>query len=75
MNIALIGSGGREHALCQKIFESKLSHNIICIPGNAGTNLIGKNIKIELDNLGPDIWFETNVAKEKKRPKPQLKFH
>ena len=32
MNIALIGSGGREHALCQKIYESKLSKNIICIP-------------------------------------------
>ena len=28
MNIALIGSGGREHALCQKIHESKLSKNI-----------------------------------------------
>ena len=42
MNIALIGSGGREHALCQKIFESKLSKNIICIPGNAGTSKIAK---------------------------------
>ena len=31
MNIALIGSGGREHALCQKIHESTLSKNIICI--------------------------------------------
>ena len=42
MNIALIGSGGREHALCQKISESKLSNNIICIPGNAGTSKIAK---------------------------------
>ena len=40
MNIALIGSGGREHALCQKIYQSKLSKNIICIPGNAGTCLL-----------------------------------
>ena len=46
MNIALIGSGGREHALCQKIFESRLSNNIICIPGNAGTSKIAKNIDI-----------------------------
>ena len=46
MNIALIGSGGREHALCQKIFESKLSNNIICIPGNAGTAKIATNIDI-----------------------------
>ena len=36
MNIGLIGSGGREHALCQKIFESKLANKIICYPGNAG---------------------------------------
>ena len=47
MNIALIGSGGREHALCQKIYESNLSNNIICIPGNAGTAKISKNIDID----------------------------
>ena len=47
MNIALIGSGGREHVLCQKIYESKLSKNIICIPGNAGTSKIAKNIDID----------------------------
>ena len=44
MNIALIGSGGREHALCQKLHESKISKNIICIPGNAGTSKIAKNV-------------------------------
>ena len=44
MNIALIGSGGREHALCQKIYESNLSKNIICIPGNAGTSKIAKTL-------------------------------
>ena len=48
MNIALIGSGGREHALCQKIYESNLSKNIICIPGNAGTSKIAKNININI---------------------------
>ena len=47
MNIALIGSGGREHALCQKIHESKLSKKIICIPGNAGTAKIAKNIDLD----------------------------
>ena len=40
MNIALLGSGGREHALCEKLLESKFSSNIICIPGNAGTSKI-----------------------------------
>ena len=42
MNIALIGSGGREHALCQKIAESQMAKNIICMPGNAGTAKIAK---------------------------------
>ena len=46
MNIALIGSGGREHVLCQKIYESKLSKNIVCIPGNAGTAKVAKNIDL-----------------------------
>jgi len=51
MNIALIGSGGREHALCQKIHESKLSNSIICIPGNAGTSKIATNIELDFLNF------------------------
>ena len=51
MNIALIGSGGREHALCQKIHESNLSKKIICIPGNAGTAKIAKNIDLDFLNF------------------------
>ena len=47
MNIALIGSGGREHALCQKIHNSRLCKKIICIPGNAGTSKIAKNIDLD----------------------------
>ncbi len=51
MNIALIGSGGREHAICEKIQESKLCENIICIPGNAGTAKIAKNINLNFLNF------------------------
>ena len=51
MNIALIGSGGREHALCQKLYESKLSKKIICIPGNAGTSNIAQNIDLDFLNF------------------------
>ena len=47
MNIALIGSGGREHALCEKIRDSKKSKKIFCIPGNAGTDKIAKNLNID----------------------------
>ncbi len=51
MNIGLIGSGGREHAICQKIFESRLVKKIFCIPGNAGTSKIAKNIKANILNF------------------------
>ena len=47
MNIAIIGSGGREHAICQKIAESKRINRIFCIPGNAGTSQIATNIDLD----------------------------
>ena len=48
MNIGLIGSGGREHALCQKMHESRISKKIICFPGNAGTSKFAKNVDINI---------------------------
>ncbi|MDB9744724.1 phosphoribosylamine--glycine ligase [Pelagibacteraceae bacterium] len=48
MNIGLIGSGGREHALCKKIYESEIIKRIICFPGNAGTAKLGTNININI---------------------------
>ena len=48
MNIGLIGSGGREHALCQKIYESKVVKKIICLPGNAGTAKFAQNIDVNI---------------------------
>jgi len=51
MNIALIGSGGREHSLCQKIYDSNITNKIYCIPGNAGTSSIAKNLSIDLLNF------------------------
>ena len=51
MNIGLIGSGGREHALCQKLHESKLTKKIYCFPGNAGTSNIAQNIEVNILNF------------------------
>jgi phosphoribosylamine--glycine ligase len=48
MNIGLIGSGGREHSLCRKIYESKIVKKIICFPGNAGTAKLAKNIDVNI---------------------------
>ena len=47
MNIAIIGNGGREHAICQKIAESSKVKNVYSIPGNGGTSKISKNIDID----------------------------
>ncbi len=48
MNIGLIGSGGREHAICKKLYESKLVNNIFCFPGNAGTSYLATNIEVDI---------------------------
>ena len=48
MNIGLIGSGGREHALCKKIHESQIVKKIICFPGNSGTELLATNVKVDI---------------------------
>ena len=51
MNIGLIGSGGREHALCKKLYESPISKNIFCFPGNAGTSKFATNIKVNINDF------------------------
>ncbi len=51
MNLAVIGSGGREHALCYKLKQSKKLKKLICIPGNAGTKKIAENIKEDISNF------------------------
>ena len=48
MNIGLIGSGGREHALCKKFHESSIVNKIICFPGNAGTAEYALNINVNI---------------------------
>ena len=49
MKVAVIGSGGREHAICVSLKNSKNVDKIYCIPGNAGTDLIAKNVEIKID--------------------------
>lgn len=50
LNVAVIGSGGREHALVRKISQSPLVKEIICIPGNDGI-IEAENICISLENI------------------------
>lgn len=51
MNILLLGSGGREHALAWKIAQSKKVDNLFIAPGNGGTGSVGKNVAIKADDF------------------------
>ncbi|MGL1863277.1 MAG: phosphoribosylamine--glycine ligase [Pseudodesulfovibrio sp.] len=51
MKILVVGSGGREHALCWKLSQNPKVERIMCAPGNGGTALIGENIDIKDDDL------------------------
>ena len=48
MNLAVIGSGGREHAICYKLKQSPKIKRLICIPGNAGIEEIAENIRVDI---------------------------
>ena len=57
MIICIIGSGGREHAICKTIsFSSKIS-KIYCLPGNAGTQELAENIDLDTDNFDKVLKF------------------
>ena len=51
MNVGIIGSGGREHAICYMLNKSKKVSEIFCFPGNAGTSLIARNVNLDPDNF------------------------
>jgi len=51
MNILVIGSGGREHALIWKISQSKRVEKIFAIPGNCGTGELAENVDIDATNI------------------------
>jgi len=51
MKIAILGSGGREHAIAYSIYKSKKIKKIFCVPGNAGTAEIAENKIIDINNF------------------------
>ena len=51
MKVGIIGSGGREHAICESLKNSNKIDKIYCLPGNAGTANIAENIILDLDNF------------------------
>ena len=57
MKVLVIGSGGREHALCWKIRQSPLVTKLYCAPGNPGTAAIADNVDISSDDIGKLVAF------------------
>ena len=51
MNILLLGSGGREHALAWKIAQSPRVERLFIAPGNAGTGSVGENVALKADDF------------------------
>ena len=60
MIICVLGSGGREHAICKTISLSSKISKIYCIPGNAGTQQLAKNIDLDIDNFEKILKFIKN---------------
>ena len=57
MNILLIGSGGREHALAWKLAQSPRADRVFVAPGNAGTDIDGENVPIQSTDFPKLIKF------------------
>ena len=51
MKVGIVGSGGREHALCAILRKSSKISEIFCFPGNAGTSTIAQNIDLDANNF------------------------
>ena len=51
MKVGIIGSGGREHAICHKLSAIKRIKQLYCFPGNAGTAKISQNVSINLEDF------------------------
>lgn len=61
MNVLIIGSGGREHALAWKISQSRLLDKLYIAPGNAGTSNCGTNVKLDTYNFDEVARFVKEV--------------
>jgi len=62
MNILVIGSGGREHALCWKIAQSESVDTLYCAPGNGGIEKVATCISLDVDNHDNVISFVAKKA-------------
>lgn len=57
MKILVIGGGGREHAICWKLAQSKDVRKVYCAPGNAGTASVAENVDIPVTDIAGLVQF------------------
>ncbi len=57
MNVLVVGSGGREHALCWKLKSSKKIGKLYCAPGNAGISEVAECVDIQVNELAKLLAF------------------
>jgi len=62
MKVMVIGSGGREHAICWKLAQDRRIEKIFALPGNAGISSLAECVPIKSENIDEIV----NFAKEKK---------
>jgi phosphoribosylamine--glycine ligase / phosphoribosylformylglycinamidine cyclo-ligase len=62
MNVLILGSGGREHALAWKLAQSPHPIHLFCLPGNAGTSQVGTNLSGQAD----DVKYVVDIARTQK---------
>ena len=60
MIIAILGSGGREHAIANQLLNSPILKKLYCIPGNAGTSIISRNVNLDIDDFNKIADFIKN---------------
>jgi len=65
MKVLVVGSGGREHALCWKLAQSPLKPELLCAPGNPGTARLGRNVPVQATDI-------PGLVELAKREKPDL---
>ncbi len=60
MNVLILGSGGREHAIAWKIAQSEQLNKLFVAPGNAGTSNLATNVKLSLSDFSIIAEFVSN---------------
>ena len=64
MKVIVIGSGGREHAICVQLAKSSLVSEIVCVPGNGGTYSEGKCRNVKPSASGIEAMVDVAVAEK-----------